>query len=1025
MFIGGDGAEGVKGEDALYSEIKIKQILDEIPSMGTIGGHKPSYRKSRPDPVGDTLLLNHTVLSLTKDIWYFIKYGKPGYKGGNAGRGGEGGYNGYEGSILLIDRSVIKQTKSWLNVTTGGQDGEPGVIGLGGNMGSSAIKGYYQTAASLNMKQGFNDKYSRMEKSSIRAQSGVLHSGLNSKSKISPSESKVDYYDIKNKYLEFLSEEDKLRFKNSKLTERNFVYFLNDAPSLVPKIWDLMNRANLFSSSNFRKVLPSFKNRLATHYIDFTKSNDILVLDYIIGIVSSLLLRYTSEHESLLVFDLIGFIEVTKNQITKWEELADQDIRDVYKRNYDNTLRLKIEEAVSFVASIQSDIEKSINLLNENMENILKELKQLQKDYHENDEILLSKKKELENHLFTKSILGSFKIASSFLYLLGIKGAFIAKIADTSIDIAETAMNRGENDKNFSLKSDENKIQFIENFINEANQQKLEKIAEKLKILMEMEDNQEKILPTEKLLVELELLENKIENLKNSSDKHALMNEFNEYLQGINKMNLNEEDIKRKLSRNKNFLKNHKNREERIEKYSEKIMNGINTAHLAGDVFKDLSSTSDEIKLIKEHIETNADQYRQLHEFEIHLNEFHNNNLMELLNNLKNIILDGKSLASLTFAKFQLKEKLDSFKNDLLRLVNVFDSKTEIINTISRIENSFTTLIEIFSRIENYIEQTESANFIYNLTKKVVNFGIPDKYQSHINSLKKTIHGDIIKERYEKAIEAFKYWSFPFFCEYAKTLEISEINSDLKITKLVDTLNGMLETIKKTQTELIPSFDNHIQSFSFENDHPFFKWSSNKYPFEIKQLLGGHKTTLYADVNNAQFDAIKFCTLYILIQIKSNSSMNEKLSKALEEYYVELTHSGISNYKFKQDKYVINLNHNSREKLVLRYRYGSTNLNDANESFKKLAINKPVLSPYTFWEIKLRPVIAKDKNHSLQEFSSLFLDKSEIIVSLNGRGNYVDSAFVNNSCRYKRDNPVLFKNSCSFHKNYEKLIKPD
>ena len=95
-----------------------------------------------------------------------------------------------------------------------------------------------------------------------------------------------------------------------------------------------------------------------------------------------------------------------------------------------------------------------------------------------------------------------------------------------------------------------------------------------------------------------------------------------------------------------------------------------------------------------------------------------------------------------------------------------------------------------------------------------------------------------------------------------------------------------------------------MQSLEFENALSFYEWSSNDFSFEITQLLNGNKTVFYSNVIKTQFDALKFCKINIQIKIKSNNTVSQKLNSFLnEKVLVELTHSGISNYKLKNDIY--------------------------------------------------------------------------------------------------------------------------
>ena len=158
------------------------------------------------------------------------------------------------------------------------------------------------------------------------------------------------------------------------------------------------------------------------------------------------------------------------------------------------------------------------------------------------------------------------------------------------------------------------------------------------------------------------------------------------------------------------------------------------------------------------------------------------------------------------------------------------------------------------------------------------------------------------------------YFSFPFYCEKTEELKLvssndgdpNENSTDM-IKQFSNTLNRLYNEIKNEEAEITYK-DNYLQYLEFENDLSFYEWPSNDFPLEIAQLLSGNKTILYSDVKSTLFDALKFCTINIKIKIKSNHTANGKLNELLNKnVLVELTHSGISNYKFKDDFYVINL----------------------------------------------------------------------------------------------------------------------
>ena len=96
-------------------------------------------------------------------------------------------------------------------------------------------------------------------------------------------------------------------------------------------------------------------------------------------------------------------------------------------------------------------------------------------------------------------------------------------------------------------------------------------------------------------------------------------------------------------------------------------------------------------------------------EFEERVSDYHSTMLLDMQNDL--FSLNDNSFAALDFKKWEIKRHLDDYRNDILRMIGMFDEKVEIHNTISRTENSITTVIEIFSQIETYKQRIE-------LTKK-------------------------------------------------------------------------------------------------------------------------------------------------------------------------------------------------------------------------------------------------------------------------------------------------------------------
>ena len=445
------------------------------------------------------------------------------------------------------------------------------------------------------------------------------------------------------------------------------------------------------------------------------------------------------------------------------------------------------------------------------------------------------------------------------------------------------------------------------------------------------------------------------------------------------------------------------------------------TVDVAVDIYKDVKATKDEIETLNEEISKNKDSYKLLHEFEKKVIEFQTKMITVDLNSLKSLgdNLKGKSQATLDYNKYLVTNSISYLKIEINKLLSAFEPKGDMMNTIMRTENAISTMINIYERIQAFTEQKSLTDYISDITQSETLFtiGIPPTYKVIIENMQKAILANIITERYKQAVEAFDYWSFPFYCEIAlKLKEIKVIsrdeNFDATIRSYASNLNVLIDHLNNFDTMVIPSIDNNLHSLTFENETAFYTWTSPSHIVEIEKLLSGENATLYSDVSESNYDAIKFRTVYIRIEpTGTNLTVRKRLNELLNKLNVVLIHSGVSYYKFMGNTHVIDSNSNSGQKVLLSYQYGcvtSSQCENANESFKKFEKHKPLLSPYTFWQMRLEPIVPNhsktlkqkpNQNQIFQDINSIIKSSGEqIVVSLCGKGQYV-SNYVSNYCK--------------------------
>ena len=224
-------------------------------------------------------------------------------------------------------------------------------------------------------------------------------------------------------------------------------------------------------------------------------------------------------------------------------------------------------------------------------------------------------------------------------------------------------------------------------------------------------------------------------------------------------------------------------------------------------------------------------------------------------------------------------------------------------------------------------------------------------------------------------------------------------NNDISYKATV--LKQILAIVEKNEYELDPKLDNYVQTINFDKKNPFYVWSYERNPLEIQSLLNGELTHLYANVTESLYNAIKFKMVYIIIEMKDSSQLNDFLKQ--NKIFVELTHSGESFYKINDEYFLINTNFYEGKKLTISYDYScytsdAVECGNMNNSFKKLNEKSPFLSPYTYWSIKLSVnPIQMNKTNIFERINSSINNDTLINVYLCGKGQYVETDYFKKS----------------------------
>ena len=405
------------------------------------------------------------------------------------------------------------------------------------------------------------------------------------------------------------------------------------------------------------------------------------------------------------------------------------------------------------------------------------------------------------------------------------------------------------------------------------------------------------------------------------------------------------------------------------ESISDKVPTGSRLLGSVADLVSEKRIDDKELLAIDEQIRESENQFDLLYVVEDGIKDFQENLLKEgmmIFEDIKSSIdSNSKSLPVLSFKQYEVRNKIDDMKRTIFKFIETFDGKSEIEMGFNRVEFAVITQFEILKNVDAYRQQAELVGLISSLSQveSKMEHRISEKYKQDINAFRKKIIRNVITERYMQATLAYRYWSFPFSCNLKH--ESKELKSDLgdEMLSYKKSLEDIKTSIESDQAQINYKIDNRLHNFMFVNESAFYKWSSKEYPLEVGRLMSGKKVSLYSDIKSSTYEAVKFCTVFIKIEIKESGD-NAKLQNLLKKFYIELEHPGISKYKINKKFYIINSNHQFKEKLKLKYQYGCDSEDkclNMNESYKKLAKSKPMLSPFTFWEMKF-DLIDKNEN---------------------------------------------------------------
>lgn len=186
----------------------------------------------------------------------------------------------------------------------------------------------------------------------------------------------------------------------------------------------------------------------------------------------------------------------------------------------------------------------------------------------------------------------------------------------------------------------------------------------------------------------------------------------------------------------------------------------------------------------------------------------------------------------------------------------------------------------------------------------------------------------------------------------------------------------------------------------------------------MNRLLSGEVVTLVAPVYNTaeELNAVKFRQAHLELVPHDSSKLSE-LTEALEPYFVNMTHSGFSQFRVNGKFYTI-----EHDPVPLFFSYSKTDRlanTGSSDAYKKLAKGDWAISPYTSWKIQLKASFTKKTGFSaLEKFKDL-----PINLKLCGEIRFFTEDYTN-SPRVKDNIDRFYPESLDDHLHIQEIEEP-
>ncbi|XP_018011522.1 uncharacterized protein LOC108668780 [Hyalella azteca] len=948
-------------------------------------------------------------------LMYTIRIeGEDGTNGGDGGDGGPKGLGGKSGDIKIVTLGGDSR------ITSINNDGRDGISGRGGQGGAGGKRGNSLKVKCRASYCFFIPKYSFLDEEEING--GYTLPGRNgrdgdNRTNIQSPEPAaiIDFKaEIINDYKNYAREN--LQVDRGGLIRKNdLIQFFSelDISSDVKRLYDtsgflrelrgLERQFHLLQEKDLIFFYESLLDRINAYANDFT-TKEILkehnkTLAYVYTAVLSKLYDLKSDSDATLIIDIKGYFDIVKtnmNALAKLQEKYNKvsilnDFRDQYKVDIDKKMeefkRFIVEEITPAIDQMHEQIDDKVDLL-------LSEIKELQKEADNKRVELLKKKKDLEHALVLSDLFGNLKSVWQVADMLGTVGEALKGLIGALTSVSDAFVSG-----------------------NQTAQQHPPSLPLRVTADLRLLEAQVKSTKDKQLTKNNQILD----YIGHEITSNALLNDIRESLHKIKRGQFPIRDangapnlkqfsgelmvkIKKLLLTKENELRTNTTIDEENAAQAlgaiAKVRQLIQISEVSTDTY--VKNKDDQAKLdaLSNAIQQAEEEHKRLKQYENRIESTLAptlENMDEYFNEIDSKLVT-KSQVALDVNKWQVQSVLRDIKLSVHQLTKEFQVGEDLKRCIEKLEESMTTLIQIYDRIHEYQDQQNLANYI----AAVAAYHGPDDVDQV--ELEIVIRSNLILKQYKTAVNAFKQWVFPFAGLYLERfvfpshLEFNYGNIEDLATKAIEQIEYIKARIDEYMT--IRIFYSHHDS-----SHSFFVWRNEDHKMEISKLLSGEAIVVKADIKGSapDKDAIKFNLLEINLKV-TNATRQLELNDKLRSFKVSATHFGNSYYRYDDKLYVIgSLSQN------IEYSF-EKDVNGVpihrNQVYNKIKAGDSMLSPYAMWKIQLVQL-----NHAIP-FNQLVMYRDEADLELVGSGWYVTNSAgmpnLNVEKYYRADDALFF-----------------